>query len=165
MKDKCERKNEGKPKLSYCDLGREVIEGEARVWEFGSKKYARGNWLKGAPYTESADSLRRHLIAFLNGEDLDKETGLPHVDHIVCCAKILSNAFHTRTDLDDRAVNCIATNDADQEFKIGDMVRIVQLPLETLVGCERKIVGFIGSDLYLLEGISLPCHRKSLVLV
>jgi hypothetical protein len=96
------RNNAGKPQLSYNLLGAAVQVGEAAVWQFGAEKYARGNWLKGREYTDCANSLLRHLTDFLSGVDNDIETGLPHVDHIVCCAKILSNAFHTRKDLDDR---------------------------------------------------------------
>jgi hypothetical protein len=100
--EKGSRNNTGKPQLSYNLLGAEVQAGEAAVWQFGADKYARGNWLKGREYTDCANSLLRHLTDFLSGADNDIETGLPHVDHIVCCAKILSNAFHTRKDLDDR---------------------------------------------------------------
>ena len=94
-----------KPPLSFNMLGKEVVEGEAKVWEFGANKYARANWLKGMSWTGCADSLLRHVTALLNGEDLDPETGLPHVDHIVTSAKILSNSYHTRKDLDDRGVD------------------------------------------------------------
>jgi hypothetical protein len=100
MSDNAERHNNGKPRLSFTMLG---TTGEAAVWEFGARKYSRGNWTKGVPFTEGADSLLRHLSAFLKGQDLDPETGLPHVDHIICCAKILANSYHTRQDeLDDR---------------------------------------------------------------
>ena len=97
-----DRHNAGKPRLSFNLLGCAVQNGEAAVWEFGAKKYAPGNWLKGMPWTQGADSLLRHLTALMAGEDNDPETGLPHADHLVCCAKILSNSFHTRKDLDDR---------------------------------------------------------------
>lgn len=97
-----DRFNTGKPKLYFNTLGREVQAGEAAVWEFGATKYSPGNWLKGMSWVGCSDSILRHLIALLNGEDNDPETGLPHADHIVCCAKILSNSFHTRKDLDDR---------------------------------------------------------------
>lgn len=96
------RFNQGKPRLFFNSLGKEVQEGEAAVWTKGAEKYAPGNWLKGMSWSASSDSILRHLTAFLNGEDIDRETGLPHVDHLVCCAKILSNSFHTRKDLDDR---------------------------------------------------------------
>ncbi len=97
-----ERFNTGKPKITFNLSGKEVQAGEAAVWEAGAKKYSRGNWLKGTPWTDSCDSALRHIMAFLAGEDLDPETGLPHVDHLVCSAKIISNSFHTRKDLDDR---------------------------------------------------------------
>lgn len=100
-----DRFNDGKPKLSFNMLGMEVVKGEAAVWEFGSKKYKRGNWLKGMPWTEGVDSLLRHAFAFLNGEDIDPESGLPHVDHLVTSAKIVSNSYHKRKDLDDREIS------------------------------------------------------------
>lgn len=96
------RRKEGKPKLSFNLLSRAVQEGEARVWESGSIKYTRGNWLIGMPWTECADSVLSHLTAILNGEMIDPDSGLPHADHLVCAAKILSHSYHTRKDLDDR---------------------------------------------------------------
>ena len=101
---KADRYNEGKAKLSYILLGRAAVEGESFIWEGGAVKYEKGNWLKCAPYTEVSDSLLRHLCAFLNGEDVDPESKRPHVDHIQCNAKMLAQSFHTRKDLDDRAV-------------------------------------------------------------
>ena len=99
---KREGNSKGKPRLSYCLLSPKVLAGEAAVWEHGAKKYARGNWLKGMSWTQGVDSLLRHVTAFLNGEDIDPESGLPHVDHIVTSAKIVSNSYHTRPDRDDR---------------------------------------------------------------
>lgn len=107
--NRSDRFNEEKPKLSYNSLGKEANEGQARMWEAGAIKYSRGNWLKGAPYTEIADSLLRHIDKFLAGEDLDNESGLPHVDHIQTNAKMLSQSFHTRPEFDDR----IGNDDAD----------------------------------------------------
>lgn len=149
------RDNGGKPKLSYNSLGLEVQEGEARVWEAGAKKYARGNWLKGTKWSEAADSLRRHLDKFLAGMDLDVDekgeasegyTGLPHVDHIVCCAKILSNSYHTRKDLDDRGGMLTISGykipervSIDTNFKVGDKVKIVTLDELTEGLCNIKV--------------------------
>jgi len=98
------RHNTGKPRLDLNSLGREVQIGEAAVWEKGLVKYSLGNWLKGMSWQESAASLRRHYDAFLNGENCDPESGLPHVDHMICCAKIMSNSYHNRKDLDDRVL-------------------------------------------------------------
>lgn len=104
MSNEAKRNNEGKPKLSYCLLGKEVIAGKAKVWEFGATKYDKGNWLKGRAWTDCADSVLRHLKAFLNGENIDEDSGLLHIDLLGCSVDILANSVHTRPDLDDRAV-------------------------------------------------------------
>lgn len=118
MTKKCLRYNEGKPKLSYCLLGAASIIGEAKVWELGEGKYERANWLKCAPYTEVADSLLRHLTAFLNGEDLDAESGLPHADHVLTNARMLSQSFHTRKDLDDRGEIPVSQDESQECLKV-----------------------------------------------
>lgn len=54
-----------------------------RVFEFGAKKYARGNFLEGEglAYTRVLNSLLRHVYAFMRGEDVDPESGLSHMAH------------------------------------------------------------------------------------
>ncbi len=106
MRDISERygNEDGKPQLSYNIIGAECNDGEARVWSLNDKvnggKYPRGNWVLGSQWTQCVDSVMRHLQAIANGAYIDTETKLPHVDHLVCAAKILSQAWHTRKDLD-----------------------------------------------------------------
>lgn len=96
------RYNAGKPQLSYLFSAPHAIEGVAKVMEFGAQKYARDNWKKGFPYTSLADSLARHLSEFLSGVDTDQDSGLPHVDHILCNALFLSELTRIKPEFDDR---------------------------------------------------------------
>ncbi len=76
--------------------------GTAAVLKFGAKKYAPNNWRKGLAWTRVLGAIFRHLYAFMLGEDLDPETGLPHIDHAACEIMFLQEFYRTRKDLDDR---------------------------------------------------------------
>lgn len=93
-------RREGKPKLSL--LPRAPLEYIALVFMRGTEKYGMHNWRRGLPWTETADSLLRHLYAFLDGEDRDEDTGLLHVGQVAWNALVLLFMVLTRSDLDDR---------------------------------------------------------------
>ena len=96
------RHNEGKPKFSILDEMPSALEGVVRVLEDGAKVYGRRNYQKGLPLSEVYDSMRRHQLAWLNGEDLDKKSGLPHVDHILANALFLAELTRRTPHMDDR---------------------------------------------------------------
>lgn len=79
-----------------------ALEGIAKVLAFGARKYAAHNWRGGISYSRLLGGALRHIFAILRGEDVDPESGLPHVDHLGCCWMFLSNMMKTRPDLDDR---------------------------------------------------------------
>lgn len=85
-----ERFNAGKSQLSYMLDADIAMKGMCDVFEFGAKKYSRGNWKSGFPESEIIDSMLRHLMAYANGEVLDPESGKPHVDHVTCNAVFLA---------------------------------------------------------------------------
>lgn len=87
------RFNKGKPQLSLIVGARAALAGAAKVLEFGAQKYARDNWKKPTDLHVPADCLLRHLSAYLDGEYLDPDSGLPHLDHVLCNAIFLS--YHT----------------------------------------------------------------------
>lgn len=91
------RKNGGKPQLSMILEARVSLIGCARVLEFGAVKYARGDWRKGLDMNETMDSLLRHVAAYMSGEYLDPESGLPHIDHIHCNALFLGEHTNRET--------------------------------------------------------------------
>lgn len=69
------------------------IEGIADVLTFGARKYHRNNWLKGLSWSETLDSLHRHLAAIERGEEKDDESGLLHIHHINCNGMFLAHFY------------------------------------------------------------------------
>lgn len=87
---KADRSNAGKTQLSYMLDAEVAMKGMCDVFTFGAEKYSRGNWKSGFPENEIMDSMLRHLTAYANGEVLDPESGLPHIDHVTCNAVFLA---------------------------------------------------------------------------
>ncbi len=96
------RNNEGKPKISLIFDAPLALSSLAAVLEHGAKKYGRGNWLQGLVYTEIVDSLARHTLLFMNGEELDEESGLPHVSHMMANTLFLAQLHLSNSGTDDR---------------------------------------------------------------
>lgn len=89
-----------KPRMDLLDPL--ALEGLATVLTFGAQKYAAHNWRKGIANTRLIAAMLRHLFAIMRGEDLDPESGLPHIDHVGCCWMFLSNNMKVRPEMDDR---------------------------------------------------------------
>lgn len=89
-----------KPRTDLLDA--DALEGLSKVLAFGANKYSANNWRGGINYTRLLGAVMRHTFAILRGEDIDPESGLPHVDHLGCCWMFLSWMMKNRTDLDDR---------------------------------------------------------------
>lgn len=92
--------DQAKPRMDLLDF--DALEGLAKVLTFGANKYAAHNWRNGISYSRLTAAMLRHLAAIQRGEDIDAESGLPHIDHLGCCWMFLSNMTKTRPDLDDR---------------------------------------------------------------
>lgn len=100
IKEEAMRFNNGKTRWSLVDFS--SIEDLANVLEFGAEKYDDHNWKKGLKSTEVVESLLRHTFSYLNGEDLDPESGLPHTGHMMCNVMFLSYISKFKPDFDTR---------------------------------------------------------------
>lgn len=89
-------------KLPFELIPPEVEVALVKVLKMGAEKYAPRNWEKGLSWTETYGSLRRHLNKWMGGEDVDEESGMPHLYHVLANAAFLVT-FHDRgTGTDDR---------------------------------------------------------------
>ncbi len=89
-----------KPRMEL--LSELAMEGTAKVLTFGAKKYAADNWRLGMDWRRLIGAAMRHMAAFSRGEDIDPESGLPHLDHLSCCVMFLSEYQKRGIGNDDR---------------------------------------------------------------
>lgn len=69
----------------------------------GHLKYGRYNWrTAGVSVMVYIDAALRHLIAYMNGEDIDPDSGLPHVSKALACLAIITDAKEVGKLIDDR---------------------------------------------------------------
>lgn len=98
--EKAIRYNQGKPRWSL--VKQSALLPMVEVLEFGAAKYSANNWQKGLPIQEVCESLKRHLDAYMEGEDNDPESGLSHIGHIQCNAMFIAWMVKNKPEFDNR---------------------------------------------------------------
>ena len=83
-------------------IPKSAMEGAARALGYGAQKYNDYNYRKGLKHRRVADALLRHLMSWLENEDLDPESGLSHIDHVLANACLLSWLIENKPELNDR---------------------------------------------------------------
>ena len=69
----------------------------------GRFKYGNANWREaGVRASVYVSACQRHLAAWFEGEDTDKDSGLPHLGHALACLAILVDADAAGKLTDDR---------------------------------------------------------------
>lgn len=102
MRQSGDRYNSGKLRLDL--ITPQMIKGLGRVLTEGAKKYEDRNWEKGLAWTSVTASLKRHINAFMEGEDYDQESGLLHIEHVLANAGFIATYYETRPEFDDRII-------------------------------------------------------------
>ena len=76
---------------------------EALVFELGAKKYGPFNWRDSSVVRSIyLDAAMRHLLALMDGQDIDEESGYPHEAHVRACMAIIIDARELGKLIDDR---------------------------------------------------------------
>lgn len=79
--------DEGKPRYDLIPL--EALDGLARLYALGARKYADRNWEKGMQWSRIFAALMRHAWKWFRGERFDTEDGQHHMLSVIWCAMAL----------------------------------------------------------------------------
>jgi hypothetical protein len=94
------KNDQGKPRISL--IPKEALWGMAQALTHGAEKYGTYNFKLGISYTRLADAASRHLSAFIDGEDIDADSGNNHLFHALASLAMLTYMHAKRPDMDDR---------------------------------------------------------------
>jgi hypothetical protein len=114
----------------------EAIGKVARHYAKGAEKYEAHNWRRGYEWSKSYAALMRHLTAFWSGEDIDEETGSPHMAAVVFHALALLTFMDEQPGFDDRykpESDWMTESERaayDRIIKVGDLVIRADYPKE-----------------------------------
>lgn len=71
-------------KLKWSLLPINLLNGVVRVLMYGEKKYSSDNWKRiGNGKERYFSALMRHLTELQDGKELDDDSGLPVIDHVI----------------------------------------------------------------------------------
>ena len=81
-KDQSAKADKGKLELSLVNP--QLVKAVAEVRMYGTEKYGDSeNWRK-VEQKRYVDALYRHLLAYIEGNEVDEESGLSHLSHMAC---------------------------------------------------------------------------------
>lgn len=104
MFKKIQGTKEDKEKLRYDLLSPTSLEGLVKILTQGEKDYGERNWEKGIKWGKIFGAMMRHAWKMWSGEDIDKKSGLPHIDHIQANAHFLSHYRIHNKEFDNRPI-------------------------------------------------------------
>jgi len=96
------KNDNGKTRMDL--LPPKALDGIAKIFTFGAKKYNDYNYKngKGLDWCRPYAALMRHMIAWNDGEDIDQESGESHLYHAGCCIMMLIDLVDSEIGKDTR---------------------------------------------------------------
>ncbi len=118
--------DEGKLRMDL--LSPQALQGLAAILTKAAAKgkYPARNWEKGMLYERVYAGIMRHLLSWQGGEDIDPDSGQPHIDHAAAGIHFLSH--YDKGDyskFDDRPSSNVKLPDLplDSQVRIGDVTK------------------------------------------
>lgn len=100
MSERGIKHDRGKEPLSL--IPKESLFKVADVLNYGASKYGKYNFRKGLAFTRLTDAALRHIYKWLDGENLDEESGKCHIAHAATNLIMLLALMKDHPSLDDR---------------------------------------------------------------
>ena len=113
--DKAKRYNKGKPDYSLIDY--KSLEPLVRALENGAAKYGRDDWKKGMSIETSLASMLRHIHKFSDGEDIDSESGVHHIGHVMANAMFIIYETNNNRNTEVYCVACSSLSIVEKLYK------------------------------------------------
>jgi hypothetical protein len=138
MTDKFEegvKLDEGKNRYDLIDAY--TLNELAKVYTYGTIKYEDHNWRKGMRFSRIFGAIMRHTWAFWKGEDIDPESGLPHMAHAAWGCFTLLNYSKYHKNLDDRFIEKESIVDL-QDMKLNDVIDYLTERFNFCLNVEEK---------------------------
>lgn len=113
---------------------------EAMCMSDGAKKYGPYNWREeGKPVTVTVyvAAAMRHLLAFMDGEDLDPDSGHSHLGHLRAGIGVVMDAMACGNAIDDRPPKGPATKLLEQHAQKSPL--LTELVAQTLDGIKKDV--------------------------
>jgi len=88
MKDMGLKHDDDKLRMDLIPV--DALIGLSQALAHGAKEYTPYNWAKGIKWSKIYAAVLRHLTAWYQGEDIDPDSGLLHIDHALCNLAFLS---------------------------------------------------------------------------
>lgn len=96
-----DRYGKAKPSMHFVPMIARLQ--EAIVMALGAKKYGPYNWREKAVIASVyVDAIDRHIAQWMDGVEIDEESGVSHLAHVRACCGILLDAQATGNMVDDR---------------------------------------------------------------
>ena len=89
-------------KPSMASIPREAMDEMGLALGYGAKKYGDGNFRNGMSIKRQMAAAVRHIYQFLDGEDVDIESGYSHIGHGLASLAMAAYTFKNLPQYDDR---------------------------------------------------------------
>ena len=127
--DQSAKADKGKLELSLVNP--KLVKAVAEVRMYGTNKYGNSeNWRKVEP-KRYVDALYRHLLAYIEGNEIDEESGLSHLAHMACNLSFLLDKEYLKEHKGDMDIKDYSQRVMD--FKLTKPIDLSKVEKDTLI--------------------------------